>query len=57
MPVQSMWQLRLTDSVMKGFRVRRQVSVPTVNLEKYLLSDTDYKIQPCSKQNKSDSGE
>ena len=32
--VQSMWQLRLTDSVLKGFRVRRQVSVPTVNLRK-----------------------
>lgn len=32
--VQSMWQLRLTDSVLKDFRVRRQVSVPTVNLRK-----------------------
>lgn len=39
MPVQSMWQLRLTDSVLKGFRVRRQVSVPTVNLRKVSAVD------------------
>ena len=29
----------------------------TCKSPKQLLSDTDYKIQPCSKQNKSDSGE